>query len=111
MFLPQFLILSLLFAAASAAGPACEVMMAIGGGYESIQGCGPAEPTQVMLVCFGVMATNSTQPILKLHLEFQEYQDCVTMTLQSYVQENIPEGAATPEHAEELEACLAYAGK
>ena len=60
-----------------------------------------------MLVCFGVMATNSTQPIL----EFQEYQDCVTMTLQSYVQENIPEGAATPEHAEELEACVAYAGK
>ena len=68
MSLPQFLILSLLFAAASAAGPACEVMMAIGGGYESIQGCGPAEPTQVY---WDVLATISTQPTLNLILNFR----------------------------------------
>ena len=59
-----------------------------------------------MLVCF---VFHATYP--QTHLELQEYQDCVTMTLQSYVQENIPEGAATPEHAEELEACVAYAGE
>ena len=41
-------IVSMLFALASASGPACEVMEAIGGAYGSVQAaCGPAEPTEV----------------------------------------------------------------
>ena len=32
-------------------------------------------------------------------------------TVQAYVAANIPEEAVTPEHAEELEACVFYAGR
>ena len=32
-------------------------------------------------------------------------------TVQSYVAANLPEGAATPEHAEELEACVFYGSR
>ena len=41
----------------------------------------------------------------------QAYQDCVMDTVQSYVAANLPEGAATPEHAEELEACVFYGSR
>ena len=32
-------------------------------------------------------------------------------TVQAYVAANIPEEAVTPEHAEELEACVFYSGR
>ena len=46
----KVLIISMLFALASASGPACEVMMAIGGAAESVQVCGAPEPEQVRIV-------------------------------------------------------------
>ena len=42
---------------------------------------------------------------------FQAYQNCVMDEVQSYVVENGLDAAATAEHAEELEGCVAYAGK